>query len=62
VTTAWSAIGQFSPERVHIHREGIHAFAGQGQDEIRSVKASHLRCALLRDEAARVPVDGGGQT
>jgi len=62
LTTAWAAIGQFSPERVHVHREGIHAFAGQGQDEICAVKPGQLCSALLRDEAARVPVDSGGKT
>ena len=62
LTMAWSAIGQFSPERVHVHREGIHALASQGQDEIRAVKPGQLRSALLRNETARVPVDGGGET
>jgi hypothetical protein len=49
---AVSAIGQLAPERVHVHREGIHTFASKRENEVRAVKPGDLRSTLLRYQAA----------
>lgn len=38
LTTAWSGIGQFSPERIHVDREGIHTLLAR--DRMKSVRSS----------------------
>ena len=61
LTTAVSTIGQFSPERGHAYRKGVHALTRECQDEIGAVNPGHLRRAFLGHQAARIPVNRSGK-
>src|SRR3712207_262745 len=61
LTTGRSATIELTLQVVDINHEGVDLLASEGEEEIRAVEAGDARGFLLRDLAALVPVDRGGQ-
>lgn len=57
LTIAGLLIRQLSPQRLEVNNESIDAFAGEGEEKVRSIQARQLSGTLLGDPSTRVPVD-----
>jgi hypothetical protein len=45
-----------------IDDEGVNSFTGERHQEVRAIQAGNRGCLLLRNDPARVPVDGCRET